>query len=270
MELELETDAPAAPAVPAVPKEHEHEPKESVVMFDATISSASKFRRDRSKRELMESINAKIGPFYFKDTSWDSKGKPNGISIVEKSILQSLLPLVNESLLQKIVEFNVSNTIPRRLIDFTLVNTWKRDPVYRLPDSLTSFTAEAINGHHIYEREQAVFHRDGFDIFRRGEYIWFKLEGAWHFTTAAQLNFFCREYDKFNLKEVFHMYQEELQKHKAELDLAKTTTAIATKVPAPAPVDVLATATVAATEPAPKRRRRTVATKPPPITVFHG
>jgi hypothetical protein len=139
---------------------------DELIVFDTTKSSASKFRRDRSKRETLSSVNAKIGPFYFKDTCWGSDGKPCGISFFEKSIFQSLLPLVNDDLLQKLVDFNIPRAIPRRLIDFTLVNTWKSEPVFRLPDSLTSFTAEAVNGHHIYEREQAVFHRDGFDIFR--------------------------------------------------------------------------------------------------------
>jgi len=70
------------------------------------------------------------------------------------------------------------NDLARRTLDFALTNAFKRR---------VCLMETGDDPHAVYVREQSMYHREYYDIFRRGERVYFELDGIVHFSTVSQL-----------------------------------------------------------------------------------
>ena len=203
-----------------------------LVSFTGIKTTAAHLRRDRSKSSHKrvkvpnwEELNGRLGPFRFQDTRRVVKGSEirfSGISHYEKTLLQNIITHISESLLEQMVAFNSKSSIPRRFIDFALVTEFNHRQITRRKSD--KWTDDGVNPSKIYDQEQSAFHREGFDIFRRGGSIYFKLKSSdeIHYTTVAQLRFFCA-FEHYKLGEILKDYKELIESDKSILKSESST-----------------------------------------------
>lgn len=138
--------------------------------------------------EVDVSQTDRVGQFWFVDSHVASDGKIWGLSGQEKTLLRQIEPFFRdqEHLRKYVVPANNEDpSVPAlRLIVFALTNTFKTMPTKRICKD-----GKIVDAHQVYLKEQTAWRRSLFDAFRRGQRVWFRLDGCTHYTTVGQLNF---------------------------------------------------------------------------------
>ena len=133
----------------------------------------------------------RIGRFWFVDGCRVDDGRFTGLSQKEKAHLSFMNKFYSSeegsALLRDVIvpANNEDRRVPAlRKFNFSMTNTFKalslttvRDGILRTP-------------HEDYAANLRAWTRDLYDSFRRGERVWFELEGRKHYSTVAQLHFF--------------------------------------------------------------------------------
>lgn len=165
-------------------------------MEAADFSSACS-KKERVKAHLLpariraELKSRRIGRFWFVDGKVLSDGRFTGLTEREKSHLQYMSKYYSsdkgEKLLREVIvpANNEDRSVPAlRKYNFSVTNTFKalsltlvKDGVMRTP-------------HEDYTSHLRAWTRDLYDSFRRGERVWFEIDGRKNYTTVAQLHFF--------------------------------------------------------------------------------
>ena len=135
--------------------------------------------------------SAQIGRFWFVDGCTLPDGRFTGLTSKEKSHLRFMRDFYDSekghALLRDVIvpANNEDRRVPAlRKYNFSVTNTFKalsltmvKDGVLRTP-------------HEDYTSHLRAWTRDLYDSFRRGERVWFELDGKKHYSTVAQLHFF--------------------------------------------------------------------------------
>ena len=154
-------------------------------------------RRERIKAHLLpkeerdQLTSRRIGRFWFVDGTVTKSGKFTGLTQQEKVHLRFMNEFYStdegEALLRDVIvpANNEDRKVPAlRKFNFSMTNTFKalsltmvKDGVMRTP-------------HEDYAANLRAWTRDLYDSFRRGERVWFQIEGKKQYSTVAQLHFF--------------------------------------------------------------------------------
>lgn len=135
--------------------------------------------------------SARIGRFWFVDGCTLPDGRFTGLTSKEKSHLRFMCDFYSSekglNLLRDVIvpANNEDRRVPAlRKYNFSVTNTFKALSLTMIKDGVLR------TPHEDYTSHLRAWTRDLYDSFRRGERVWFEVNGKKQYSTVAQLHFF--------------------------------------------------------------------------------